>query len=48
MRRLFYRDSYGRWHEDRRYERPYGMPARLAVIALIVLAGLVFFASLLH
>jgi hypothetical protein len=48
MRRLYYRDSYGRWHENRRNERPHGMPARLAVTALIVLAGLVILASLLH
>jgi hypothetical protein len=48
MKRLYYRDSYGRWHEDRRSERPHGMPARFAVIALLVFAGLVIFASLLH
>jgi hypothetical protein len=48
MRRLYYRDSYGRWHEYRRSERSHGMPARFAVIALMVFAGLVIVASLLH
>jgi hypothetical protein len=31
--------SYGRWHEDRHAEGRSGMPARWAVIALMVLAG---------
>ena len=48
MRRLYYRDSYGRWHEDRRSENRHGMPARLAMIALMVLAGIVVLASMVH
>jgi hypothetical protein len=27
-RRLWYRDSYGRWHEDRHAEGKSGLPAR--------------------
>lgn len=48
MRRLYYRDSYGRSHEDRRAEDRSGMPAKWAVIALMVLAGFVVLASLAH
>ena len=48
MRRLYYRDSYGRWHEDRRPEGRSGTPAMWAVIALMVLAGIVVVASLIH
>jgi hypothetical protein len=49
MRRLWYQDSYGRWHRDRQAERGAGsggMPAKWAVIALMVLAGLIVLASL--
>jgi hypothetical protein len=48
MRRLWYRDSYGRWHEDRHTEGRSGMPARFFVIGLMVLAGIVVIASLVH
>ena len=48
MRRLYYRDSYGRWHEDRRAEGRSGVPAKWAVIALMVLAGFVILASMVH
>jgi len=41
--RLYYRDGGGRYRELRR-----GMPARLAVIALMVLAGMVVIASLMQ
>lgn len=47
-RRLWYRDSYGHWHEDRRAEGRSGMPARWALMALMVLAGFVVIASLIH
>jgi hypothetical protein len=48
MRRLWYRDSYGRWHEDRHAEGRSGMPARFFVTGLMVLAAIVVIASLLH
>lgn len=48
MRRLWYRDSYGRWHEDRHSEGRSGMPARFFVTRPMVLAGIVVVASLLH
>ena len=48
MRRLWYRDSYGRWHEDRRAEGSSGIPMKWAVIALMVLAGFVVVASMIH
>jgi hypothetical protein len=48
VRRLYYRDSYGRWHEDRRRGNRPGMPAKWAVITLLVLAGIVVLASLMH
>jgi hypothetical protein len=47
-RRLWYRDSYGRWHEDRHAEGRSGTPARFFVTGLVVLAGIVVLASLLH
>jgi hypothetical protein len=47
-RRLWYRDSYGQWHEDRHPEGRSGMPAKWAVITLIVLAGFVVLASMIH
>jgi hypothetical protein len=47
-RRLWYRDSYGRWHEDRHAEGRSGIPARFFVTGLMVLAGIVVLASLLH
>lgn len=53
MRRLYYRDSYGRWHEDRRSEsrrneNHSSVPARWVIIALVVLAAIVVLASLPH
>jgi hypothetical protein len=47
-RRLWYRDSYGRWHEDRHAEGRAGMPAKWALLALMVLAGFVVVASMIH
>jgi hypothetical protein len=50
-RRLYYRDSYGRWHRDREAERASPgrslISARGALIVLLVLAALVVLASLL-
>jgi hypothetical protein len=40
--------SYGRWHEDRHAEGKSGMPAKWAVITLMMLAGLVVIASVIH
>ncbi len=51
MRRLWYQDSYGNWHRDRQAERAPsrgGMPAKWALIALLVLAGIIELASLSH
>lgn len=47
-RRLRYRDSYGRWHEDHQSEGRSVMPAKWAVIILMMLAGLVVIASMIH
>ena len=47
-RRLWYRDSYGRWHEDRHAEVRSSMPARWALMALVVLAVFVVIASMIH
>jgi hypothetical protein len=41
--RLYYRDGGGRYRELRR-----GVPARFAIIALAVLAGIVVIASVLQ
>jgi hypothetical protein len=46
--RRYRRDSYGRYREDRSAQRRGGVPARLAVIALAVLAGITVAASLLQ
>ena len=46
-RRLYYRDSYGRWREHRGQYRS-GVPARFAVLALVVLAAIMVIASLLQ
>ena len=47
-RRLWYRDIYGRWHEDRHAGGGSSMPAKWAVITLMVLAGFVVIASMIH
>jgi hypothetical protein len=47
-RRLYYRDSYGRWRQDRRSQYRSSIPARFAVIALLVIAGIIVLASLLQ
>ena len=47
MRRLYYRDSYGQWHQDRHREHRPGLPARVVVTVLLVLAGIVVLASFL-
>jgi hypothetical protein len=46
MRRVYYRDSYGRVHGDRGSEGRRGMPVRFFVTELVVLAVIVVFASL--
>ncbi len=48
MRRLWYRDSYGRWHEDRHAGSRSGMPAKWALYTLMVLAGIMVLASMIH
>jgi len=50
-RRLYYRDSYGRVHRDRRAERDSGgsaMPARFFLTVLMLLAAIVVLASVVH
>lgn len=47
-RRLRYRDGYGRRHEDRHAEGRPGMPAKRAMITLMMLAGLVVIASVIR
>ena len=47
-RRLYYRDSYGRWREDRRSQYRSGTPARFMVLGLVVLAAIIVLASLLQ
>ncbi len=46
--RRYRRDSYGRYYEDRNAGRPRGMPAKFAVIALVVLAAVIVLASLMQ
>ena len=48
MRRMWYRDSYGRWHEDRHAEGRSGMPAKWALITLMIFVGFVVIASMIH
>jgi hypothetical protein len=48
MRRLYYRDSYGKVHRDRRAEGRQGVPARFFVTALRVLPAVVVLASIVH
>jgi hypothetical protein len=48
MRRLYYRDSYGKVHRDRVAEGRQGIPARFFVTALMVLAAIVVLASVVH
>jgi hypothetical protein len=47
MRRLYYRDSYGRVHRDRESEDRQGIPARFFLTVLLVLAAIVVLASLI-
>jgi hypothetical protein len=47
MRRLYYRDSYGRVHRDRGSEGRQGIPARFFVTVLLVLVAIVVLASLI-
>ena len=46
MRRLYYRDSYGRAHRARESEGRQGIPVRFFVTSLMVLAAIVVLASL--
>jgi hypothetical protein len=52
MRRLYYRDSYGHVHRDRkagqRTPSGSGVPARFFQTALLVLAGIIVIASLIR
>ncbi len=52
MRRLYYLDSYGRVHRDRQAEKKTssssGMPAKFFLTALMLLAGIMVIASLMH
>jgi hypothetical protein len=48
MRRLYYRDSYGKVHRDRAAESQQGIPARFFVTALMVLAAIVVLVSVVH
>ena len=47
MRRLYYRRSYGRVRRNRGAEGFPGIPARVFVTALMVLAAIVVLASLI-
>jgi hypothetical protein len=47
-RRLWYRDSYGRWHEDRHAQGQSGLPAKWALITLMIFAGIIVIASMIH
>ena len=47
-RRLWYRDSYGRWHEDRHAGGRSGPPARWALMVLMMMAVLIVLASMIH
>jgi hypothetical protein len=48
MRRLYSRDSYGRVQRDRAGEGRRGIPAGFVVTALMVLAGIMVLASVVH
>jgi hypothetical protein len=48
MRRLHYRDCYGRVHRYRAADGRRGMPARFFVTALMVLAAIMVLASVVH
>jgi hypothetical protein len=52
MRRLYYLDSYGRVHRDRQAEKRAssspGMPAKFFLTILVLLAGIMVIASLIH
>jgi hypothetical protein len=48
MRRLYYRDSYGRWHEDQRRENRPGIPGGPVLKVLLVLTAIIVIASMIH
>jgi hypothetical protein len=48
MRRLYYRDSYGQWQEDRRRENRPGIPGGPVLKVLLVLAAIIVIASMIH
>ena len=48
MRRLYYRDCYGRVHRDRGAEGRQGIPARFVLTALTDLAVIMVLASAVH
>jgi hypothetical protein len=47
-RRLYYRDSYGRWRPYPQGQYRSRTPAKFAVIALVVLTAIIVLASLLQ
>jgi hypothetical protein len=47
-RRSYYRDSYGRWHQDRDAGRGRGFRGKWALITLLLLAAIIVLASLLQ
>ena len=47
-RRRYYRDSYGRWREDRDTGRGQGFRGKWALIVLLVLAAIMVLASLMQ
>jgi hypothetical protein len=47
-RRSYYRDSYGRWHEDRDAGRGRGFRGKWGLISLLVLAAIIVLASLMQ
>ena len=52
MRRLYYLDSYGRVRRDRQAEKrtssSSGMPAKFFLTILMLLAGIIVIASMMH
>jgi hypothetical protein len=48
MKRPYHRRRYGQWDYDRQWGGRRGVPARWAIYTLMVLAGVVVVASMLH
>ena len=47
-RRLWYRDSYGRWHEDCHAQGRSGVAGEMDRDHVMVLAGFIVIASIIH